>query len=284
MKKFLLSINLAIILLLSACSTISNYYNPSAEITTSEPVSPVLRNEINRIISQNITSDMSEYDIAKILHDYIVINTEFDSENLEQNTLSDSVYTAKGALIDHLAVCQGYSEAYLLLTTAAGLECKIISGTANGDNHAWNIVKIDGKWYNVDVTWDDPTNTVKTGTANLKYNYFLIPDSVMYQDHKPDGDVLKCTSDTYLYDIKEYGAPFVILDSIRSIPNYYMQYYRDGKHTVTFYFPTCETELSDDIINETASKLATFGINVSGITYTPIIKLDMYNYTTITFE
>jgi len=53
----------------------------------------------------------------------------------------------------------------------AGLESKIISGKANEVAHAWNLVKIDDKWYNIDLTWDDPITN--TGEQVLRYNYFL---------------------------------------------------------------------------------------------------------------
>lgn len=80
------------------------------------------------------------------------------------------------------AVCDGYTHAFDLLCYLSGIDCLKIAGTANGGGHAWNKVELDGVWYNVDVTWDDPV--VIGGGDMLRYDYFLVSDETLARDHQ----------------------------------------------------------------------------------------------------
>lgn len=62
-----------------------------------------------------------------------------------------------------------------------GYECVCVVGGASGIDHMWNMVKLEGQWYHVDVTWDDPV--MSDGSHALKYNYFLISDARIKLDH-----------------------------------------------------------------------------------------------------
>lgn len=284
MKKYLY-IGISIIfcsIFLSGCA-IPGMMSDSAEITTCSRVNSELEITIQNIINHNIKNTMSEYDIAKFAHDYIVSNTNYDNSDEDSDNISDESYSAYGALVKHTAVCQGYAEAYMLLTTAAGLECKIISGQANGTNHAWNIVKVDNKWYNVDVTWDDPTGSDRTDSNNLSYKYFLIPDSIMYQDHTPDGKTVSCSSDKFLYGPKAKDDICITIDTPYSIPNYYLNAYLQGHTKVTFYFPTPMKSLDTQILSDTAEKLQKINKKLINAVYTPVSQIGDYYYTTITF-
>ena len=120
-----------------------------------------------------VTPGMSEYDQVKVFHDWLVNNTEYDT------SANESSYDAAGPLLYHRAVCDGYSKALDLLCYLSGIDCVRINGVGNGGGHAWNKVKIDGQWYNVDVTWDDPVST----RPILRYDYFLVSDDVLAKDH-----------------------------------------------------------------------------------------------------
>jgi hypothetical protein len=126
---------------------------------------------------------LEQSEAVKAIHDYIAANTRYNFTN------GDSAYTAYGVLVEGSGVCDGYSYAFWLLCSLAGINCVRVSGTATADGisdlHAWNKVQVDGLWYNVDVTWDDPVfyyNGVLTDT--IRYEYFLISDAVIAADHQ----------------------------------------------------------------------------------------------------
>lgn len=119
-----------------------------------------------------VTPGMSEYDQVKAFHDYIINNTEY-------RETGDRSHNAAGPLLDGLAVCEGYSNALDILCYLSGIECIRVNGVSNGGSHAWNKVKIDGQWYNIDVTWDDPVSS----RPLLRYDYFLVSDSALARDH-----------------------------------------------------------------------------------------------------
>lgn len=149
------------------------------------------------IISKNIRPDMTEYEKVKAIHDYIVLNTAYDYQNYLNGTIPDSSYNIYGVLIKRTAVCEGYADTMVYLLKQIGIDVLYVSGKANGGNHAWNKVKVDNKWYNIDTTWDDP---VPDQEGYVRYNYFLIPDNVLAKDHVWNNDLLpKATDTTYLF-------------------------------------------------------------------------------------
>ncbi len=114
---------------------------------------------------------MDDYEKELTLHDAIVNScTYIDGPN---------AHSAYGALVEGRAVCEGYAEAFQYLLHRAGINCMIIDGTGNGENHAWNAVKIDGSWYYTDVTWDDPVGQ----TEILSHAYFNLTLAMMCEDH-----------------------------------------------------------------------------------------------------
>ncbi|MHB8131444.1 MAG: transglutaminase domain-containing protein [Mobilitalea sp.] len=115
----------------------------------------------------------SDYKKVKAIHDYIIKRVSYD-KTLEK-------HTAYNALINKSAVCEGYALAAYRMFTDAGIESRIISGTAGGGLHGWNIVKVDGNWYNIDLTWDDPIT--KSGKQVIRYDYFL-KNAKEFSDHR----------------------------------------------------------------------------------------------------
>lgn len=97
----------------------------------------------------------SDYDTVRYLHDWLCAHVNYKAMPEERPTLP-RVCGAVGALVDGEANCQGYSDAFRLLAALAGLEVRKQSGVdGNGEMHDWNVVRLNGKWYIVDVTWDD---------------------------------------------------------------------------------------------------------------------------------
>ena len=66
------------------------------------------------------------------------------------------------------------------MAQAMGYECVCIAGVSGGGPHMWNMVKVGGLWYHVDVTWDDP---ISSSGPMLRYDYFLVSDSTILADH-----------------------------------------------------------------------------------------------------
>ena len=136
------------------------------------------------IINEVIKPSMSDLEKEKALHDYVVLNTAFDYINYKNNTIPKESYSAYGVLIKGVGVCQGYASAMHKLLNMAGVEAKFITGTGKVENrsepHGWNLVKINGQWYHLDTTWDDPA---PDRPGKVSYKYFNLTDSEMRKDH-----------------------------------------------------------------------------------------------------
>lgn len=137
------------------------------------------------ILSRIINDNMSDYEKELAIHDYLVSNTKYDYTNVIKNTVPDESHTSYGALIRGVAVCDGYATAFNILLRMAGIENKIVYGFANGVPHSWNLVKLDGQWYHVDVTFDDPV--VNGGEMDIiSHRYFNVTDNQILIDHSFD--------------------------------------------------------------------------------------------------
>jgi hypothetical protein len=115
----------------------------------------------------------SDYKKVKAIHDYIINRVSYDRKLVKAS--------AYDALINKSAVCEGYSMLAYRMFTEVGLDTRIIPGTGNGGPHAWNIVKVKDKWYNIDLTWDDPISS--DGKPMLVYDFFL-KSTKDFTDHK----------------------------------------------------------------------------------------------------
>lgn len=116
----------------------------------------------------------TDYEKTKKIYDYICSTVTYLDYNdiTSENLLIKN--TAYGALINHTAQCQGYAQLFYLMTAKAGVESRVIIGSANGGGHAWNIVKIDGTFYQVDSTWDAGAETYKYFLKGSSMNYHTI--------------------------------------------------------------------------------------------------------------
>lgn len=131
--------------------------------------------KVNSIVDELITQDMSDYTRALVLHDWLIYNANYD--------YTFTHYEAAGVLLYGTGVCDSYARAYLMLCTAAGLECMYVSGEGYSGGvwgaHGWNLVQLNGSWYHVDCTWDDP------GEGGYEHHgYFCVDDETMALDHR----------------------------------------------------------------------------------------------------
>ena len=134
----------------------------------------VINDQIDTFIKENINDTMTTNDKIKVFHDYIINNTKFDTaiEN-SLDRLNSSSYTAYGLLIDHLAICGGYTDTMAIYLNKLNIKNYRISTT----EHVWNLINLDNSWLNLDVTWDDPVTS--DGSDMLMYDYYLISTSDM---------------------------------------------------------------------------------------------------------
>ena len=130
---------------------------------------------VDEILS-TVNPEDSDYEKALQMHDYLVTHTEYDQSAV--NSGKGLWSTAFGCLINGSAVCQGYSQAFQILMNRLGIECGICSGDAKGEPHAWNYIKLNGQYYWVDVTWDDPVSE-NHNFDWIHHGYFLIDDRML---------------------------------------------------------------------------------------------------------
>ena len=156
-------------------------------------------NKVNEVYKSLQLDGKSSYDKLKAIHDYIIDHVEYDYDNYKNDAylVKHATYSAA---ITGKTVCQGYATYFYRLANKAGIECRVVDGTGNGGRHAWNLVKIDGKYYYVDVTWDD-------GNYD-KYTYFLKESDLFAQDHTLSDESQKNFGD-YNISKTDYDAKLI---------------------------------------------------------------------------
>ena len=142
--------------------------------------------QVKNQIIQNKTGNT--YEDIKMVHDYLIDNISYDSSLSKAN-----IYNIYGALVNRECVCEGYARAFKYLLDELNIPCVMVIGTGTNsqgetENHAWNYVQLNGNWYAVDTTWDDPV-VIGGGTASeeSRYKYFLVGAEFINQDHSPNG-------------------------------------------------------------------------------------------------
>lgn len=141
--------------------------------------------------------DMPDYQKVLLIHDYLVDSCRYDTADLDVMDWENHI--AYGALVEGSCVCQGYAEAARLLMDAAGVESVCVTGTAGGEDHMWNAVQLDGQWYMMDPTWDDPITS--DGSDVKLYDYFLITSAQLAEDHQWDTAAFpECTATDLNYE------------------------------------------------------------------------------------
>ncbi len=173
----------------SGNSQVINYRFDKSEI-------PALREELEKTVGDILapTKSMTPYEKTVFIHDYIVMNTKFSDDVTNTG--------AYGALCKGLCQCEGYAFSFKLLCTEAEIDCISVPGyTSEGIAHAWNMVKLDDIWYNVDCTWDDPI--LENGADDFIRRYYLL---------LPDSDILDITH----FRSEEYFTYPLCYDSSRN--------------------------------------------------------------------
>ena len=169
--------------------------------------SPVLTNDEQKKLDAAVTEimklltpKMTDFEKTLTLHDWVCENIRYDEVGYYsgQGKMKANAYNA---IVEHSAVCQGYALGFQALLDKAGIENKVVTGTADSavasGGHAWNMVKLDGKWHHIDTAWDATVSGV------IFYDYFLVSDSVLSANHKWDKKSFPSTAKTSFFDTDE---------------------------------------------------------------------------------
>ena len=124
--------------------------------------------KVDEIINTKIYSSYTDIEKIRIIHDYIINNSRYDLQRSENNVLAYESDNAYGPLIQGYGICGGYSDAMQLFLEKFGIKSYKVAS----DTHVWNVVYLDGFWYHLDLTWDDPITA--DGTQILDDDYFMI--------------------------------------------------------------------------------------------------------------
>ena len=130
----------------------------------------IVDNKIKELIIDTMTNEEK----VKIIHDYIIDNTTYDTlktENIHDDTYKSN--TAYGPLFEGYAICSGYADVMAIYLNKLGIPNYKISN----DTHIWNLVYVNNEWLHLDLTWDDPVYE----DSNINYDYFLITTEAVYE-------------------------------------------------------------------------------------------------------
>lgn len=130
--------------------------------------------KVAEILASIVTPEMNDFQKEKAIHDWIVANVAYDT-SLKRHSAYDGLFGSGKT------VCQGYALLAYKMLTEAGIENKIVEGKAGGQLHTWNLVKLDGAWYHLDTTWDDPT---PDEAGRVEYDYYNLTDAQIKANHK----------------------------------------------------------------------------------------------------
>ena len=159
---------------------------------------------INSLEQIKIEISDSETDIYRKVHNYLIRNVSYDYEALQNPEIHPEAFTINGIFEYKKAVCEGIAKAFKLLCAQVGAKnVYIVNGTAFSKQfrslfpHTWNIVKFNGRYSHIDVTWDlEPSRT----SGYNRYDYFMIPDEWIQEDHVYDNSI-RCDTieESYFY-------------------------------------------------------------------------------------
>lgn len=130
-------------------------------------------------------SDTSDYNKILKVHDTLVQLIDYND--------SSSSHNIYGSLVDNKAVCEGYAKAFKYILDAININCILVSGNATNSSskteaHMWNYIMVNGNWYGVDVTWDDPI-IIGSKRTTIRHDYFCKSNSVFFDGHEANGKI-----------------------------------------------------------------------------------------------
>ena len=151
-------------------STSSRKITVTVDKNYTQEMQIILEYKVNEILKENITSNMTNKEKIKAIHDYIINHTNYDQDRSDKNIIKYKSDTAYGVLIEGYGICSGYTDSMMIFLEKFGIKNYKISN----QNHIWNYVNLDDEWYHLDLTFDD--RITNTGENILIHDFFLIKD------------------------------------------------------------------------------------------------------------
>ena len=233
---------------------ILRYYYSRSEINV---LNKRIEEAVNKIVlNLHLENTNDDYERVRLVHDTLASHVSYDHaavKTTDKRHLA-SAHSIVGVFLDKKAVCDGIAKAAKILLNTANVNCIVVTGTAaleNGGGHAWNIVRIDGEPYHLDVTWDIANSTKKS----INYDYFNLPDNDISKDHGNYHNVPSCSSSAANYFVKN-GLVFADLKAAHRYVRFMVQ---KGCYTVqvkwdskTFSLEAAASQLVNTAIQEAA--------------------------------
>ena len=159
---------------------------------------------------KGVNKRMSDYDIALSVFRNIISLVDYDTLKLEtSHKLPHYMHNLRniyGVFVEKKAVCAGYAKAFQYLVNRLGIECTFVTGMGKTSLHSWNLIRLNGDYYYIDVTWDDHSDTKPSpyNSDEITYDYFCVDSKTLLQDHTPDYNIPlpKCTAKECNYYFK----------------------------------------------------------------------------------
>jgi hypothetical protein len=195
----------------------------------------------------SVTDSMSDYEVTLRIYENIIQLVDYDTIGLERQQktelspeVPDDLRSIYGVFVNKKAVCAGYAKALQYLLNACGIECTYVTSST----HAWNLIKLEGDYYHMDVTWGDGSDTKKDKAQSSAINYdcFCITTAELQKldSHTPDGVIKlpECTATKCNYH-RRHGLYFEKFD-FDKVRNIVCETVKCGKLDVTFKFASID--------------------------------------------
>ncbi|AWI03552.1 transglutaminase domain-containing protein [Clostridium drakei] len=200
-------------------------------------------NKVDSILQNIIRDSMTQDQKEKAIHDYIVRNVAYDQTAKKNNPYY--------ALHDGTTMCQGYALLACKMLSKVNIKNLLVLGSVDGSstyNHIWNLVNLNGKWYHLDCTWDDPVPDIPN---SICYNYYNLTDDELAKDH--NWEMLKYPFADTKYDLSVINIPVKAVEL--------------DKHQITLKIGET-TSLAASVLPNNASNNSTkWNFNTEGVIY-----------------
>ena len=238
-----------------AISKLSCYYSRDTglavaiglEYCTAQDVA-AMQVKLDQLVDQANTLCQTDLEKVFYVHEWLVQNIAYDREHLSDDVQDD--HNLRGALLEGTAVCDGYAKTYALTLRKLGITGVLV--TSKDIGHAWNMVELDGNWYQVDCTWDDPVD----GSDQLGYcmhKHLLCTTEEMNTNHNDDGD------DSVAFDLENLGTQNIV--NLATDGTYENTWWKDKKSAIfpcggDWYYASGERLFWRDDLGDCDSNLA----------------------------